>query len=372
MALRAAAIVLLVIVLLCARSTIVCAAADASCSYRLDLTASEYSQLHDIVQTGIEKHGGDTALDVVIKRVKKAFVGEVWIRDAHLLDVLEYWTEEEIARLVSGIDFGQQIDEPTRLTIQTAKRLYGKIQEARGRPICAQLVVGGMLRQVDEGWMLEGRDGGFQLLGVQDSLGLSDGEAVVVRGQRLGSAELQVASVLKKEKNTLEMFVMSECPYARKAEVGIVNHLLKMADEERPNLVVRYIFYRSAGDSVGGYTSLHGAEEVKESAVQIGMRDGHPECFERYLLLRAERSGAWDVLAREAGLSKAEVEVLAQTIKEHGSELIAKEYASVAGERWVYDGSPSFFWEGEPVRNLRSLVPFRELDLAKENCAGKP
>src|SRR6185503_5003946 len=74
--------------------------------------------------------------------------------------------------------------------------------------------------------------------------------------------------------NTLDLFVMSQCPFGRQAVHSVVEELLQQPSGNRPALRVRYIFYEQK-DAQGNtsFTSLHGEPEIVENLVQIVLQE---------------------------------------------------------------------------------------------------
>lgn len=192
------------------------------------------------------------------------------------------------------------------------------------------------------------------------------GRRVLASGVVHTAGVLDVLKLVEVRRGTLDLFVMSLCPFARRAELSVLDRLATMPDSVA--LDVHYIFYPQ-GDSAGApLTSMHGEDEVRENLVQMWIRDHFPDSFRRYLRLRSGSDERWEVLARRAGLLAGDVIRLAQGIAQRRDELAAREYDRVANVWGVRDGSPTFVWESRVVPDLRRVPGFEALVATAESC----
>jgi hypothetical protein len=182
--------------------------------------------------------------------------------------------------------------------------------------------------------------------------------------------QLDVTRVIGKRHNSLELFVMSLCPFGQKAEKSLFAFLASTNASPNLHLDVHYIFYSQQKDGKQVFTSLHGEEEVMEDLVQMTLRDHYPALFRPYLELRTSSGGAsWEKLLEQLTSDplKAEIEKL---IANHREQMILSEYSYAVGRYDITDGSPSYVWEGERVKDLRALEEFMGLSGATpEECS---
>jgi len=175
--------------------------------------------------------------------------------------------------------------------------------------------------------------------------------------------------------DTLELFVMSLCPYAQQAEAAVLSRLLSLASEQRPKLKIRYLFGRRHVNGVSRYVAMHGEPEVTENLVQMLIRDVYAQVFAEYLQARVGSQASWQAIALECGLRGADIDFIAQTIAEGRDQLIAEEYENILAEYGTINRSPTFFWQGRSVRDIRQVGGFEELDLSAGSAGagcGKP
>jgi len=77
---------------------------------------------------------------------------------------------------------------------------------------------------------------------------------------------------------TLDMYIMSQCPYGVQAEDGAIPAVKKLIDSVDYNI---YFIANDNGD--GTFSSLHGQPEVDENMRQICIMEKNPEQFLDYL-----------------------------------------------------------------------------------------
>ncbi len=58
------------------------------------------------------------------------------------------------------------------------------------------------------------------------------------------------------------------------------------------------------------------------------------------------------------------------TMKEKGGALVLKEYEYVAGLHQIYDGSPTYVWEGERVKDISEIEALKKMKVEGGDCSG--
>ena len=230
----------------------------------------------------------------------------------------------------------------------------------------------GIVIDEDESWFLENEDGKLRMTGERlEDLKQSAGKSVVAHGFPKVKNQIELTRFVEKKENTLELFVGSHCPYSRRAETALISYLTTIPEGSRPSIEVHYIFYKRTGDEGDTFTTLHGPGETKENLVQICIRDWHPLLFHDYLFARAESEEQWEELARQVGLQEVDIKKIDRAAEEDWSDIISREYAYVVGKYGIYDGSPTYVWEGSRVADLSQVDVFAKLNpgfLPKEQC----
>jgi hypothetical protein len=145
------------------------------------------------------------------------------------------------------------------------------------------------------------------------------------------------------KKNTVEIFVMSQCPFGALAENAIFEAEKNKLLPEGARLEIHYIG-DAKKDEKGGYafSSLHGQPEWEENARQLYINKNFPEKFRAYLLERnkAYSSPDWESAAKAAGLDAKKV----AAGSEEGKKLLAEDFAATGA--LGITTSPSFVVDG--------------------------
>lgn len=161
------------------------------------------------------------------------------------------------------------------------------------------------------------------------------------------------------KRDTLEVFVMSECPYGTAAE----NSLLEAVKDKTlpPGLKLEVHFIGDAkkaekpapGASVWEFSSLHGEPEWRENARQLFISRRFPEKLFAYLLERNRdvKSPDWEKAAKTAGIDAEAVKAGAA----EGEAMLAEDFA--ASTALGVSNSPSFILNGrEFIMGLGELA----------------
>jgi len=156
-----------------------------------------------------------------------------------------------------------------------------------------------------------------------------------------------------KETVSLDLFVMSYCPYGIQAEkllyeledelfkgrIGLRLHFIASEIEEDAGAMAD-----EDNEKSGAFKSLHGQKEVDENMRQALIQKYHPDKLKQYLLLRntSISSTDWRVCARSAGIVAAEIE---QKIENgEGAEVLAENVKSANSKRIT--ASPTLLIDG--------------------------
>lgn len=154
--------------------------------------------------------------------------------------------------------------------------------------------------------------------------------------------------------NTLELFVMSQCPFGVSAENSILEGEKDKALPAGTKLEIHFI--GDAKKKEGGgweFSSLHGEPEWQENARQLFISRRFPDKFRAYLLERNRdiKSPDWEKAARTAGIDAAAVTAGFEEAK----DMLAEDFART-GALGV-TSSPSFLLGGrEFMAGLGELI----------------
>ncbi|MEM3555516.1 MAG: thioredoxin domain-containing protein [Candidatus Micrarchaeia archaeon] len=175
----------------------------------------------------------------------------------------------------------------------------------------------------------------------------------------------------KKANATIELFVMSQCPYGVQAEVLIEKVISKFKGEV--NLSLHFIANENAE---GGFSSLHGQTEVDEDIRQVCIMKYYPEKLWNYLLCVASNytnvAGVWESCAAQNGIDKEKIRSC--STGEEGKALL-RENIKRTNELGV-TASPTIFLNGQPYSGLRDESSITraicELIPSSETCKNIP
>ena len=340
--------------------------------YELRLSLVEFSMLHGSAVTGVSKYGGDAEFEIKLVKEGEEVVTLVTIENPRLIEVWVYWMNERTAEIVNLSDF-DNLPESNRVSMKVAQAVNAKLARSKENPIWDPVQLHGVVTADDGGPHLESDRGRYRLTGAgAAALEPWLGQAVIAQGHVKVAGEFEVTQLRDKPLNTLELFVMSRCPFGTRAANGVIQHLRQLpADPPPPRLSVRYIFYRAVpadGGAGAAYTALHGEEEVVENLVQMVLRDTYPWVFHDYLLERGSSDAPWSEIVRRLGLGDGDLEAIEYLLANERDTLILHEHEYVTGTYGIYDGSPTYVWEGERVPDLRSVPALAGLDLSSSTC----
>ncbi len=338
----------------------------------LALTLNEFSILNVSEMDGLLKYGGSGEFKLNMAREgTNEVVWTVTIDSPRLLELLGIFVGEKTMKLVQSLD-PNNLDANQKLALQAVKSLTQKMEQAQKNPVWDLVTFVGYVMQEKEDWKIVSKDGLAKITGNRlEELKKLEGKAVVASGFIKVRDQFEVTGFLEKRKETLEVFVMSYCPFGQRAETALYNLLEQTNALPKPVVEVRYIFYKQKKDGQEVFASLHGDEELTENLVQMVLRDRFPNFCKPYIRLRASSGHLpWSKLAEQAGLPKenlAEIEKILATERE---ALLQKEYDYATVRYGITDGSPSYVWESERVTDLQKIGAFKGLGSAtQETCA---
>ncbi|MCM2266458.1 MAG: DsbA family protein [Elusimicrobiales bacterium] len=145
-------------------------------------------------------------------------------------------------------------------------------------------------------------------------------------------------------KGTVELFVMSQCPFGVLAENSLLDAEKNKLLPPGVKLQIRYIGDAKKDDKGAlQFSSLHGQPEWEENARQLFINKKFPEKFRAYLAERNKEysSPDWQKAAKAAGLDPAKVEAGF----EEGKKLLAEDFA--VADALGISTSPSFVVDGQ-------------------------
>ncbi len=329
--------------------------------HNLNLNYNEYAILNATFIAGLTKYGGQIDYTVEMSNQGNQIIWDIEIDNKKQMKILTGLLQERAIEWTNSISEGGY-NENSKAAMETLKNLQDKVSFAQKNPATNFVQLNGLVLQVGKDWYLQEKGKKYQIIGpILDKIVNMEGKAIIGKGVLNNKAQFQMFSSLEKRENTLELFVMSLCPFGQRAVGGLINYLDDLPIDTRPKLDIRYIFYPSEGDSTG-FTTLHGAEETKENLVQMIIRDRYANYFYDYLLRRNEDAeSTWKKIAQELGMDKEAIDSITVSLIKDKQQLIEQEFAYVFGLHQIDDGSPSYVWESEKVEDIRKMETFAKL-----------
>ena len=124
--------------------------------------------------------------------------------------------------------------------------------------------------------------------------------------------ELLASRIARMGKPTLELFVMSYCPFAVQAEEKIIPIVKKFGDAI--DFKLQFIAQEKEKPSpqdISLFTSLHGYPEVAENIRQLLIAQEYPDRYLDYVLCRGKKlDKSWEACAEKLGIDVAKIQAL--------------------------------------------------------------
>lgn len=340
--------------------------------YELKLNLNEFSILNSAVVAGLNKYGGDAEFKLKMTKEENEIFWMLTLSNARAVEVLSYYLAEKSADLIKTINF-DNLDANSKIALSTIKSLTAKVDYAQRNPVWDLVKISGLVTEENGTWFIAGKQVKLQITGNKlADLQKAKGKPIIGHGYVKVQGQIEAVRFVEKKENTLELFVMSQCPFGKRAESSLLNYLQSYSGKTKPDLNIHYIFYANKHEGKVSYSAMHGEEEIKENVVQMLIRDRYPQYFHRYLLGRVDNHCSWENLAKELGMKDEEIKSIAQALVSERDSLIQKEYAYVTETCGIYDGSPTYVWEGERVAEIRHVERFKDMALASastESCS---
>ena len=166
--------------------------------------------------------------------------------------------------------------------------------------------------------------------------------------QPMNLEELLASRIARMGTPTLELFVMSYCPYAVEAEEKIVPIVKEFGD--KIDFKLQFIAQEKAEPSaqeITPFTSLHGYPEVAENIRQLLIAQEYPDTYLDYIVCRGKQlDKSWEDCAEKLGIDVAKVQRLFDAPE---AEALFRENIQRAAELGV-NASPTILVDGHPFR----------------------
>ena len=166
--------------------------------------------------------------------------------------------------------------------------------------------------------------------------------------QPMNLEELLTARTARMGKPTLELFVMSYCPYGVQAEEKLIPIVKKFGD--KINFKLQFIAQekeKPSAQDITPFTSLHGYPEVAENIRQLLIAREYPDQYLDYILCRGKKlDKSWEECAQKLGIDVAKIQRLFDNPE---AEQLFRENIKRAAALGVR-ASPTIFVDGHKFR----------------------
>ena len=160
--------------------------------------------------------------------------------------------------------------------------------------------------------------------------------------------ELLASRIARMGKPTLELFVMSYCPFGVQAEEKIIPIVKEFG--EQIDFKLQFIAQEKAEPSVHDitpFTSLHGYPEVAENIRQLLIAQEYPDRYLDYILCRGKKlEKSWETCAEKLGIDVARIQALCDAPE---TEQLFRENIQRAAALGI-KASPTIFVDGHQFR----------------------
>ncbi len=166
--------------------------------------------------------------------------------------------------------------------------------------------------------------------------------------QPMNLEELLTARTARMGKPTLELFVMSYCPYGVQAEEKLIPIVKEFGD--KIDFKLQFIAQEKEEPSeqdITPFTSLHGYPEVAENIRQLLISREYPDRYLDYILCRGKKlDKSWEACAEKLGIDVARIQRLFDSPE---AEQLFRENIKRAAELGVR-ASPTILVDGHKFR----------------------
>jgi len=210
----------------------------------MKLTLNEFSVLNVSEMDGLLKYGGSGDFQLKMAKEGSNVVWNVTVDSPRLMELLGVFVGEKTIKLVQSLD-PSNIDPNQKMALEAIKSLSQKLEEAQKNPFWDSITQSGTVLQEGTNWVLQAKDDKFNLLGDKlAELKTRCGRQVVAEGFVKAPGQFEVARFKDKKQNTLELFVMSFCPFGQRAETLLFDYLGRTNLASKPQIEIHYIFYK--------------------------------------------------------------------------------------------------------------------------------
>lgn len=340
--------------------------------YTIQLTQLEYNILQASAAVGIQDHGGDAEFSIKIARDGARAATYVTIHQQKDADALTRWIDSGVNDLREKAKKENPAGEFTK-AMDAGESIARKLTFSKANPVWPKLQIEGLAVEENGKRLIVSVSKNHQLANVPASWPRMVNKRVIATGLSKNDGEIEITQIRESKKDSLELFVMSECPYAKQTEYNIIEKLKK----QRPGdpliqIEIRYLFQPKASPDgqADSYTSLHGEAEVNEDLIQMMIRDNFKNVFLDYVCERAQSNEPWRQLATKIGITVQDCDYLETVVTNFGPEFLHNEYVAMVDSYGSLNKSPTLIWEGRIVEDPKEVPFLRDVMIPSPTCGG--
>jgi hypothetical protein len=344
--------------------------------YEMTLALDELTAFHAVAEHGVRKYGVPAPFEIELRAASAGLEWRVAIEGRERFLAWDYWAKEKTVEIFGGLDL-EHLDAGAKSAARAFAALARKLEEAKAHPRFEPFTVTALVRERGAELWLESDAGAFVAAG-ERAAELRDfvGRTVLATGLPTEPGKLVLQKAVPRRDGTLETFVMSHCPFGKRAQRSLLEHSAATAGDvvaAAPRVEFRYLFYRSESGGRVAWTSMHGESELAENLVQMILRDEFPGYYASYVLARitAGDQADWRDVARGAAVDAETIAAVDEIARTERDVRIEREWRYAVEQYAIRDGSPTFVWESRVVRSLRSVRAFEGVETSSESCATK-
>lgn len=336
--------------------------------YEVYLSVIEFSILNGSMVDGLTKYQGNLEFSLTIRTEGSQIIYDLSSTNKRLFEVLSLYVAQKLVELLKIVDINNP-SQNDKVALNAISSLSVKLENALNNPVWEIRKVSGIVKKVGEDFQVTRNENILIITGNKaKELEPFTGKQVILNGYIKEQGKIEVLNFHEKKSNTLELFVMSQCPFGTKAISFVLDKLDQLPPKNKFSLEVHYIFYKK--DDV--YASLHGEAEVTEDIVQMVIRDLYNQYFFDYLKHRIKEPGLdWKEVARQTKIKEIDISKIKDITEKKRNELIKAEVNYSISNFQHIDASPTYIWESEIVSNPNDIDILKSNQLMdNEKCKG--
>ena len=320
--------------------------------YNVLLNKYEYLVLISSIENGLLKYSGAIDYNIKISNIHGEIVWELTTTNKTVVEVISVYVAQKSVNILTEINNRKTFDNEL---INAVSSLAIKLESAINNPIYSLQTLVGIVKLENNRCYLVSTNGDKRMIQdfCNDMTTIID-KPLVVEGYIKNEGFIIAEKYRFIKKDTLELFVMSQCPYG----INALKHIIKndsLLSENNIKYDIRFIFYKDGNT----FVSLHGEPEIQENLVMIIIRDKYSDKFKSYLSFRINRpNDTWQDIALVSGLKEKEICSIEKMILTDREKLIETEYEYTSKKYNNINASPTYAWESVIINSLMEISTF--------------